>query len=340
MLKPRLIAADLLRIIASLAILTIHVMAFSYDNLPLVGYYNWLFGSSILWSLLWGSGTFLMMSGYFLLNSSEGNALEFYRKRSSKLLIPFLFWNMFYYIFNHREQFASINFIDFVSNLFNSGTHYHLYFLNVIIGLYLITPLLRLFIVKVNLNIITPILLTLSSFYLYAYCFLGFPKANNILVWFLPYIGYYLAGYWLGSKKPINKPITLLLISGCIMLINTFIARKVQFIFSGYDQANIITNRLSPLVIVASLLIFRGIMSLNNVKLARLKRFSFLSNFSFGIYLVHPFWIEINKTLPITNYLASNYYLPWLFVSLFMVTVLSIATVKVLRSIPVIRNLV
>jgi surface polysaccharide O-acyltransferase-like enzyme len=91
---------------------------------------------------------FVMVSGFLLLDASkEESVLVFFRKRFAKVLVPYLFWASFYLWWRwyfHKESFAEPGKL---SREFVGGTaYYHLVFMNIIIGLYLLTPILRVFV--------------------------------------------------------------------------------------------------------------------------------------------------------------------------------------------------
>jgi surface polysaccharide O-acyltransferase-like enzyme len=96
---------------------------------------------------------FIMVSGFLLLEPGKDESVGvFFRKRLAKILVPYLFWASFYLWWRwyfHSEPFDTGK----LSREFIGGTaYYHLVFMNVIIGLYLLTPMLRVFVKYATLS--------------------------------------------------------------------------------------------------------------------------------------------------------------------------------------------
>jgi len=138
---------DLLRILAISAVVMIHVSAdYVVNSNTLIAFTvgNILDSISRL-----GVPLFLMISGTLALDENKDFNC---RKKIFSLLIPWFSWSFFYaFAYNvvlpilKREQFSFLGFI----NAFIKG-HYHLWYMWAIIGLYLITPILRQFVKKGN----------------------------------------------------------------------------------------------------------------------------------------------------------------------------------------------
>ncbi len=332
--QDRQLSLDLIRLASALAIILIHTVSLRYFDLDQLGYKNWIVSASLGWLVIWGTPLFVMVSGYLLIGSAaKTNATDFWKKRFHKLAIPLIFWNIFYYLFNHHSSAGSV--VEFFSQLFASGTASHLYFLNIMVGLYLLTPFLTNYLSKTNLKIVVPILILLSAFYHYSYSFLGFPRLNNIFIWFIPYLGYYLAGYLVGNLPTIKhfKIISSLIVF--IFLLSIFVTRKLVFIFETHDQDTILVSNLSLPVAGIALLIFYFLSHLSNNILQKHSHVLLkLSNLTFGVYLIHPFWLEILKNISITSYW------PW-FLSVFILAVLlSFSSVWLLSKIPYVRHFI
>lgn len=330
----RQLSLDLLRLVSAVAIILIHTVALSYFDLDRLGYKNWVISASLGWLVIWGTPVFIMISGYLLIGSSiKTNAVDFWKKRFHKLALPLIFWNIFYYLIYYYPNHSS--FSDFFYRLFHFGTHYHLYFLNVIVGLYFITPFLTKLVSRLNLKLIVPTLLLLSAFYHYAYAFLGFPRFDNIFVWFIPYLGYYLAGYLVGNLPAIKHFRIISLFTISMFLFSIFITRKLVFVFETHNQDTILVSNLSLPVATISLLIFYFLSHLHHQILQKFSSVLLkLSSLTFGVYLIHPFWLETLKTIPVSNY--------WLwFISVFLsATLLSFSSVWLISKIPLLRRVI
>ncbi len=91
---------------------------------------------------------FLMISGRFLLRKQEPLDV-FFRKRFRVIGISGLFWTLAYCVV---QLHAGKTGVTLLKNALNGGTEYHLWFLYLIVGLYLLTPVLREFVAKIRLS--------------------------------------------------------------------------------------------------------------------------------------------------------------------------------------------
>ncbi|KKG34919.1 hypothetical protein DU52_08910, partial [Methanosarcina mazei] len=91
---------------------------------------------------------FFMCSGFFLLNNKKEEQVEYILSKIKKISFVVIFWIAFYYIydifllsrFTRIEQVNILNFFN-VSSTISEATH--LWFVFAIIGLYILTPLMR-----------------------------------------------------------------------------------------------------------------------------------------------------------------------------------------------------
>ena len=86
-----------------------------------------------------------MISGYLLLPRSESLG-SFYGKRMPKIVIPFIFWSIFYISLTcaGNANLCTPNYL--LQFILLKRTYFHLWFLYSLIGIYFVLPLLRLMI--------------------------------------------------------------------------------------------------------------------------------------------------------------------------------------------------
>jgi surface polysaccharide O-acyltransferase-like enzyme len=94
---------------------------------------------------------FVMLSGALLLQPSKlGEPLGvFFKKRLNRIALPFLFWGVAYFawrFFVHGEALSTDSILQGVL----TGPYFHFWFLYVLVGLYLITPVLRVVVAYVD----------------------------------------------------------------------------------------------------------------------------------------------------------------------------------------------
>lgn len=153
---------------------------------------------------------------------------------------------------------------------------------------------------------------------------------------------YWLVFGWILVNKNTNtKNIKIWMIFGVvIMFVSVFLTRKLVFILETHDQDTILVSRLSLTVVATALIIFKVLLGNENKKLEKYKNILSLSQYSFGICLVHPLWLRIFEHLDFVNQLmAINYWL-W-FAGLYVaVLIMSFWTAWAFKKVPGLKWLV
>lgn len=282
---------DIIRCIAIAFVICIHSMGKLNDNVEIptsdINYIMYLFLSSIIYM---GVPLFVMLSGALLIGKSEAPQI-FLKKRLKRILIPFLIWSIIVFcldkITNHQTFDIIQSITDFSVKFLTSGVHGIYWYIYMLIGLYLLTPILQkvfkdispslrnYLIIVITLSIIIQhivphIYVEKSIFFKYS-----FP--------YLIYIGYYIGGYYFYAYANKTKKFRKITICGFLVfyligIINTikpFTTFPIQFFQS---------------------LFFFGILLSTKIKASgnKLNTFiTFISNTSYGIYLSHFLFISI-----------------------------------------------
>lgn len=140
-MKDRNYAIDFLRLVAILAVILIHTTNRTFE----LGYYNlsvlpltFLLNSFSRFAV----GVFFIISGYLLALRYNPSIplLSFYKRRVFKLILPYIFWSVFYYEFFYHYPLLHLFSWDFLKDLLTGDASYQLYFIPTIIVLYLIFP--------------------------------------------------------------------------------------------------------------------------------------------------------------------------------------------------------
>jgi len=319
---------DLIRIFAIYGVITLHTM--SVYPTWISPYFFKIFETSV--------PLFVMLSGALLLGKTE-SYLNFFKKRSFKVLIPWIVWTIIYMVFFYLLKDKYI-----LSTYFNSGIidlnnfarfffiqfFTGLWFLPLIFGVYLITPPLRLFI-KAAKNKDIYYLLFLWFIFL---SLLPSITSTSLFPDWLPsfiyapiqYSGYFILGYILITKlkeRNLKMPSWYGIPLFALILILP------------------ITNFVEPVTILASVIIFSYLFSLSNILEKRISGrirdlMIAVSSASLGIYIIHAFityylGIYLNMNLTISKF--GIIYTIFIFVVSFMV-------VYLLQRIPILKNIV
>lgn len=193
--------ADRLRNLATLMVIAIHVAAPIAEGYTELNTSWWWLGN--FWNSVSRAGVplFVMLSGYLLLGKDYPTG-DFLRRRFTRVLVPALFWMSVYSLYNHIANGHPATFTDFLVGLVQGPVHYHLWFIYLIIGLYLIYPILRPWVRQAR---------DADFWYLFAVCALAswglkiiytFHHIGIGIYWefFSNNLGYFALGYYLGTK--------------------------------------------------------------------------------------------------------------------------------------------
>ncbi|HMX41505.1 MAG TPA: acyltransferase family protein [Saprospiraceae bacterium] len=133
---------DRLRNLATLMVIIIHVAAPVAHSYPDQQSAWWWYNN--FWNGLTRAGVplFVMLSGYLLL-SKDYPLSDFLRRRFSRVVVPALFWMLVYSIYNHIRYGKPATWQEALVGFWTGPVHIHLWFIYLIIGLYLIYPILR-----------------------------------------------------------------------------------------------------------------------------------------------------------------------------------------------------
>jgi surface polysaccharide O-acyltransferase-like enzyme len=189
---------ELLRVLAIYMVIQIHTGEFYYiakDGTVLpgsdpywVGWYNSLFRSCV--------PLFVMISGFFLFPVHDVNA--FYKKRLSRVVIPFVIWCILYafYQFFLGQVNIQTAFINILKIPVNFGTDIgHLWYVYMLVGLYLFAPIISPWIENASEKNIRLYLVLWAIAMTVPYIHLIFPGVLGEAYWNKTPLLYYFSGF-------------------------------------------------------------------------------------------------------------------------------------------------
>jgi surface polysaccharide O-acyltransferase-like enzyme len=193
--------ADRLRNLATVMVVAIHVSgAVAQGNTEYDTFFWW---SGNFWDSLARPSVplFVMLSGFLLLGKDYLLG-DFLKRRFSRVLIPALFWMVVYSFYNYKANGSPATIAEAVRGIVERPVHYHLWFIYLIVGLYLIYPILRPWVRSAQEQ---------DFMYFFACCILGAFIYKILWVFFGISIGvyfelfsnncgYFVLGYYLGNK--------------------------------------------------------------------------------------------------------------------------------------------
>ncbi len=312
--QGRLAYADRLRAAAIVAVIVVH-MAGSQLGAVAIGSAPWQAFNLYDGLAHWCVPVFVMLSGMFLLDPARPLSLgKLFFHHILRIAVALAVWGTLYALADHwLATGEGVSWASLKSALYSvllGNTHYHLWFLYMIIGLYLVTPVLRafvrgaqrrdfhiLFALVFLFTFLIPTVLrlrpsqTLSAYVSYL---------NVKLV--LGYVGYYVLGYYL-KHYTLNRAaeivIYLLGAAGAAVtvggtaLLSAQQGRLVHALYE-YDSPNV------ALMSVAVFVLFRYVLGSSEER-SRRRSTSAVARLAFGIYLVHEFFIMALRQWGITT---------------------------------------
>ena len=299
--KKREIYSDILKIISIFLVVLIHVIAtyrdkYFYTN---VKYYTFLtFVDSFTRIAV---PMFFMITGTFMLSKKTEKYSDFFKKRISKIFIPFFLISIIYYIYECNKMGNSKNIISFITLFLNGGVKYHFWYMYAIIPIYLLIPYLQVLVQNLDrkklLNLI--ILLFIFSNVFNTISLLTNRYEHGILTAFtLPnlisyinylFLGYYLYKYNLSNSKR-NKIILFILSILCIGLMPIF----DHYFINGYrnDEMLLATSFLPIIPSIFSYIFVRDYFKDKKISDKICSFISIISSCVIYVYMLHVIVIE------------------------------------------------
>ena len=301
-IKTREIWVDFVRAIAAFMVVYIHAVGPWLSRYKEVAYREWMFANVADSVVRISVPLFFMISGYLLLRHPV-SLTTFYKKRVIHVVIPWIMWSIIYCLWNIYYGGARISVLQGVEAFLEGNIVFHFWFIYVLVGLYLLVPVLSWVVDKQDSQ---RILYFIGVWFLAA-SFI--PLVNKIVSYaegsefkiqfdlscFCGYSGYLVIGLALGRVR-ITKAVRLcavaLLAGGAAVtvLATAFLARMTGSFsdyFNGYLTPNVIGMS------VGSFVLFRELGGRVGNSVLGSKIVSHLSAASFGIYLIHPMFLAL-----------------------------------------------
>lgn len=271
--------ADLLRAIAIVAVIVLHVSAvvvYRFESIPAA---NWWLANILNSISRFCVPVFLMLTGTFVLPNSNSYP-RMLRRLGMRILLPFLFWAVIHLAVQlYLDGNTSL---EAAEEAIARGISYHFWYIYLVTAIYLILPLLNRLVTWLSRRVIIAILLIWPLSFLLTIEPLKSTIPFAGALYLAAHIGYVLLGYLLAGTKPqenTTKTGMIVYASGVMAtgwITYALTASEGDFVASVYQY-------LSPTVVLASGGLYLAMRKWNKPNRIAL----FLSNYSYGIYLSH-----------------------------------------------------
>jgi surface polysaccharide O-acyltransferase-like enzyme len=296
-MRERLLFGDYMRVLACLAVVVLHssgelVFGKMPSEMPQNGWWaGHLFNTLTRWSV----PVFIMLSGYLLLGKTpENQSIQVAFSRFKRIFKVYVFWSVLFLLYQYGNRLTPQIFPEIARKFLIGESYYHLWYLSMLMGLYLLTPFIDVILLHGTRQLLTYFVLFWVCINTTHWLHSDF-LVTRYIGW-MGFIGYYLTGYYIRLYPPsphVNKYIYVL---GFLGLLVTYVATyylshtKGQFAAEYYDF-------LSPNVMATSVALFIYLRQFPYQQLpARLTNIvSEVAAAGLGIYLVHTFWLDVLK---------------------------------------------
>ena len=343
--KDRVVYLDILRIVSIFFVMMIHVSVHSMSELDPASF-TWQIQNFYNAISRWCVPVLVMISGTLFLNI-EITIEKLFKKYILRIVIVYCVWSLCYaFIF---QLIPKHNIRGFISSTIKG--HYHMWFLLMIVGLYIITPFLRKI---VQDEIYIQYFLALSLVFA-----LAIPEVISIIKtvseeygtkvetlinkanihFMLGFTIYYVGGYYLDKITISEKQAKYIILLGILGFIFTVILTSVFSIYKKTSIQVFYSNQSINVCFEAVLIfwLFKKRFSKKQFSEKSKTIIRALSKYSFGAYLIHVFVITVlSDQLHLSN-VSFNPLFAIPFVT-FLVFIISFCASAILNHIPFIKD--
>ncbi len=347
--RSRQFFVDLIRVIAIFFVVVGHTSESVTDHWNRIPLFDWMSGNIYSSFVRFCVPMFFMLSGFLLLGKEE-SLWNFFRKRFRKIIIPLIAWSVIYLLLSQDySNYTLFNAIKSVAKtIFIGPAYYHLWFLYSLIPIYLLIPILRVFMKGASQTVI---------WYFILLCFfsatilqpverlMGFNSGVNFTL--APeYIGLILLGRQIGkthfSSKWVVASVIVLFLASIYTIYATYTltieAGKLDGRYYSYNGINLILAGICGFIIIKAIGELPALLS----SPAMINFLTRLSKTGFGIYLIHIIILaglqkgEFGFTLSAYTF-QPIYAIPVLALIVFLA---SFIIIDLMQKIPILREIV
>jgi surface polysaccharide O-acyltransferase-like enzyme len=333
-----------LRVIALFMVIILHTaspLLMGFGTVPLT---NWLAADFYNTLSRFAVPVFVMISGALLLHKEYALG-DFLKKRLTRIIWPFLFWSLVYIGYSWYDE--ELNFtsnawadIHIVLHQLKYGAYYHLWYVYMLIGLYLVMPVISRFVRNATEKEIVYFLVVWFIVIAFTQPYLSrfWPQVD--VRYFTGYIGYLVLGHYLAFKElpeSRNKTGPVIFYFLCLagITLGTYFISK-----DTHSLSTLMYEPLGPFVILYA----AGVFLLARTTVFRLpksliKLRDIAGGYSLGIYLCHALFLTLLDDLLGISYKLCN---PFISIPLTALVcfILSFLLIFVLSKIPLVGKYV
>lgn len=334
-MKKRMVWLDLLRIIGMICVIMMHIVGNTINTFHLAGNAQIVYNTIAL-SCYFSMPLFIMISGMYFLNKDIDFSLMLKKYCKRILLIILIFGSVFSFLeLYFYTRSISIDYIPkTLKNILTGNLWDHMWYLYTILGLYLITPFIRIITKNIKEKDYKYFLILL---FIFSILIPDIQSIFNVYIAFtIPiasaFVFYYIYGAYVINHKFSFWETLISIILGIVSMISIIIGSvtKTPYIPISYGSTTVF------LVANMVFILFKN----KEFKKMPKKLQTFIASLgtcSLGIYVIHQFFINIvYKLLKFKFILTSPF---WGFILyVFLILGISYITVYLLKKIPFVNK--
>lgn len=321
--REKLPELQLVRAFAILGVLSVHSTSFAVTDMVGSNYF-FLYNFMNIF-MKYGTPTFIFLSSFVLFYNYYERPLTkeliggFYKKRMLYIIIPYIVFSVFYFtlldILYYPDRSFQESMVSFISKLLTGKAYTHLYFVFISIQFYILFPFILWLFKKVPqlTKWAIPIGLVIQwAFILMNKFYLQVPNKGS---WSLSYIAYFMLGAFIGIYYPKLKSwfvmsrenATFSRMIGWIMLWAGWLTAGLAHVYIYYNSRLYGTQYNSTLYeFLWNLHTYLGTVVFLQIAFLMYRKaplkltglFEKLGALSFGVYLIHPFFLLVYRQFP------------------------------------------
>jgi surface polysaccharide O-acyltransferase-like enzyme len=345
------IPADLIRTIAIVLVIVLHAAIETHPIVTEINQaevYRWWtvnFYSSIARPCI---PLFVLLTGSLLLTPEKTTEPlpVFFKKRWNRIALPFIFWAVIYFAWTYFINNGALTLSDVTVGLLNAP-YYHFWFLYLLVGLYLLTPILRVVASYAQRKTLKFFLILwfigTAVVPIFDLVFEGFSVSSQIFI-IVDWIGYYLLGAYL-LKVQVKK--LYLFIAVFIGFLWTMVGTYYATWFFGGTTGYFFYDYMAINVVITSIALFMLLLSVPKTQLPSKPRganrlIKAIGQNSLPIFLIHVIILESLQKGLFGFTISINTINPAIEIPLITVVTLfsSLAIVLALKKIPFMKKLI
>jgi len=297
-----------------------------------------------------GVPLFLMLTGALLLQPEKKDTLGvFFRKRWARIGLPSLFWGAAYFAWDFLVQKIPFSSAAVIQGILN-GPYTQMWYLYVLIGLYLLTPILRVFIAHADPTILKyfVILWVLGVAILPFFGLFTTYQLNSNVFALTGYVGFFVLGTYLSTVQVRRSTLSILIVLGILF---TAFGTYALAATVGGTEMYFFQQYFSPTVILGSVMVFLLLLSIKppltqtetaTSPSAVNRLIKVISQNTLGIFFIHVMIIESIEKGYFGFAINRDTLNPIIEVPLLTVIVLfaSLAIILILKRVPYLKKLI